>query len=192
VAVILRAAERRAVPWKNGGGLTREVAVHPPGADLDNFAWRVSIAEVLRGGPFSSFAGVDRHMAVISGSLALAIAGRDQLTLAADGPPATFPGDLPVSAEPLQAPVTDLNVMTRRGRWSARLTHCSAPPAGEMKLAADITLIVAISPLQLCAADVQWRLAALDAVRFGAGAQPVTVYATGAGAAFWLIEISPV
>src|SRR5215472_11228475 len=87
VGVILRAAERRAAPWKNGGGLTREVAVHPAGSDLGNFDWRVSIAEVLRGGPFSSFPGVDRHMAVISGRLALAIADRGTLTISAESPP---------------------------------------------------------------------------------------------------------
>ena len=76
MAVILRAAERRAVPWKNGGGLTREVAAHPPQSDLGNFDWRVSLAEVRRGGPFSSFPGIDRHMAVISGRLELSISGR--------------------------------------------------------------------------------------------------------------------
>jgi len=65
--VILRAADRVAVPWKNGGGFTREVAAYPPQSDLGNFDWRVSLAEVRRGGPFSSFAGIDRHMAVICG-----------------------------------------------------------------------------------------------------------------------------
>ncbi|MCZ0993430.1 HutD family protein [Streptomyces noursei] len=50
---ILRADGRAAVPWRNGGGLTREVAAHPPGAGWDAFAWRVSLAEVTRDGPYS-------------------------------------------------------------------------------------------------------------------------------------------
>ena len=27
-----------ATPWKNGGGTTRQLAIHPPEATLDNFA----------------------------------------------------------------------------------------------------------------------------------------------------------
>ena len=75
MALILRARERVAVPWKNGGGVTRTVAVHPPGSDLKTFDWRVSIAEVRSSGPFSVFSGVERHMAVLSGRLSLSIDG---------------------------------------------------------------------------------------------------------------------
>ena len=38
---------RVARPWKNGGGTTREVAVSPEGAGLDDFAWRISLAALL-------------------------------------------------------------------------------------------------------------------------------------------------
>ncbi len=187
--MILRAAGRHATPWKNGGGLTREVAVHPAGSDLGGFDWRVSIAEVRRRGPFSSFAGVDRHMAVISGRLQLAIAGREVLTLSADSPPVTFPGDLPVGAEPLQSAVIDLNVMTRRGRFVAQLTRCTLPAAAEVKLEADTTLIVALAPLTFTTRGAEGRLSALDAARFSASAQPVSVRAASDAAIFWLIGI---
>ena len=33
-------------PWKNGLGQTRELACWPPGAGLDDFEWRVSVATV--------------------------------------------------------------------------------------------------------------------------------------------------
>ena len=36
-----------ATPWKNGMGRTRELAVHPAGAGMDDFIWRVSVAEVI-------------------------------------------------------------------------------------------------------------------------------------------------
>ena len=52
---LLSAARRAAVPWKNGGGVTREVAAHPAGASLEDFDWRVSTAEVRAAGPFSGF-----------------------------------------------------------------------------------------------------------------------------------------
>ena len=187
--MILRAAERRAAPWKNGGGLTREVALDPPGSDLGRFDWRVSIAEVHRGGPFSSFPGVDRHMAVLSGRLALAMADRGTLTLVPENPPLTFAGDLAVTAEPLQSPVTDLNVMTRRGRYVARLSRYSLPASTQIRFEADTTLILALTELTLHAASIDARLSALDAARFAASAESLTVEGSGDAAGFWLIEI---
>ncbi|MBN3819399.1 HutD family protein, partial [Paraburkholderia sp. Se-20369] len=34
-ATMMRAADLVASPWKNGGGVTREIAAFPPGAALD-------------------------------------------------------------------------------------------------------------------------------------------------------------
>ena len=163
--------------------------MHPPGSDLDTFDWRVSLAEVRQGGAFSSFTGVDRHMAVISGRLEVSIAGRGPLSLSSDSPPLTFPGEVPVYAEPRAEPVTDLNVMTRRGRFLARLTRCSAAVATELGLEADTTVLLALAPLTLRAPSIEAKLAALDAARLSASAQTLTVYPAAAGAAFWLIDL---
>lgn len=46
----------RRMPWKNGGGITTEIAIAPPGATLDAFDWRISTARVEAAGPFSRFA----------------------------------------------------------------------------------------------------------------------------------------
>ena len=189
MAVILRAAQRVAVPWRNGGGLTREVAAHPPQSDLGNFDWRVSLAEVRRGGPFSSFPGIDRHMAVISGRLELSISGRGALSLTSDTAPLSFPGEVAVYAEPHAGPATDLNIMTRRGRFLARLTRRSVGAATQVRLEADTTLLLALAPLTLCAASIDANLSALDAARFRASAETLSVQSVAAGGAFWLIEI---
>jgi len=61
---LIRGADLVASPWKNGGGVTREVAAFPEGAALDAFVWRVSVADVAQAGPFSRFAGIDRTLAV--------------------------------------------------------------------------------------------------------------------------------
>jgi environmental stress-induced protein Ves len=187
--VILRAADRPAVAWKNGGGLTRELAVYPPQSDLGNFDWRVSLAEVRRGGPFSSFPGIDRHMAVISGRLELSISGRDVLSLSSDSAPLSFAGEVAVYAEPGPQPVTDLNVMTRRGRFLARLRRCSVAASVQVRLEADTTLLLALTQLTLRAASIDASLAALDAARFSASTQTLSVHSAAADAAFWLIEI---
>ena len=165
MVLILRARERFAVPWKNGGGVTREVAVHPPGSAPGDFGWRVSIAEVRAGGPFSSFPGVERQLAVLAGNLRLSIEGRRTLSLSADSPPVSFPGDVPADAEPLGAPVTDLNVMTRRGEFAARLSRTARCDAAQLALSADSTLIIALSPLMVRAAGEQQLLSTLDAAR---------------------------
>ena len=185
---VLRAAERTPVPWKNGGGLTREVAVHPPASDLGGFDWRVSIAEVHTPGPFSLFEGVDRHMAVLAGRLSLAIDGRPAVTLTPETEALAFPGDLPAVAAPLGAPVTDLNVMTRRSRCAARLTRSWAPqfvPGPR----ADTTVLIALADLTLRGAGAVLSLSALDALRIRR--VPGCAFAVHCGSApYYLIEIS--
>ena len=166
--------------------------MHPAGSNLGNFDWRVSLAEVRRGGAFSSFAGVDRHMAVISGRLGLSISGREPLSLASGSPPLTFPGEVAVYAEPGTEPVTDLNVMTRRGHFLARLRRCSAAECIELRLEADATLLLALTPLTLRAPSIEAKLATLDAARFSASTHPLTVHPVAAGAGFWLIDIRAV
>jgi hypothetical protein len=53
---LLLAEDYHLVPWKNGGGVTREVAAcYPQGGDGQDFLWRVSIATVAGNGPFSHF-----------------------------------------------------------------------------------------------------------------------------------------
>ncbi len=124
--LILRAADRAPAPWKNGGGATREIAIWPPGADLSGFDWRISMATVSASGPFSIFPGVDRRLAVLEGNLTLHIEGRGPRRLTARSAPVAFPGDVPAFAETPDKPVTDLNVMTRRGRVHARVERLRA------------------------------------------------------------------
>lgn len=107
------------MPWKNGGGVTRELAIAPAGAGLDDFDWRISCAQVASGGAFSPFSGVDRSLAVLDGAgLRLDFADAHPLSLDAECAPLAFRGEQPVSVELLGGAVGDFNVMTRRGRWS--------------------------------------------------------------------------
>ena len=118
---LLRAADRAPQTWKNGGGLTWPVAVSPEDANLDGFDWRLSLAVVEAGGPFSAFSGVDRLMLVLDGRLELAIAGNDRLLLDETGEAASFPGDAEVTARLPDGPAADLNLMVRRGRFTGVL-----------------------------------------------------------------------
>jgi len=115
---ILRAENYRRMPWKNGRGETAEIAVFPEGAALDDFGWRVSMATVDEGGPFSMFPGVDRTLCILEGQgLLLSVEGRIPMGLTCRSGPLSFPADVPTSAALVAGPITDLNVMTRRGRY---------------------------------------------------------------------------
>lgn len=116
-------AEIAAQPWKNGAGLTRELAVEPRGAGVDDFDWRISIAEVDRDAPFSAFAGIDRCITLLRGAgmrLASADGGVDH-RLAQPLTPFAFDGDIALDATLLGGACSDFNVMARRGRWRANV-----------------------------------------------------------------------
>jgi hypothetical protein len=124
---IIRASDCKTTPWKNGGGSTTEIAIAPGKASLENFDWRVSMALVASDGKFSDFSGVDRTLAVIKGSgLVLTIGNDAPVTLSSGINPVGFPGDTPTSAQLTAGEITDLNVMTRRGRFRHRLQHISS------------------------------------------------------------------
>jgi environmental stress-induced protein Ves len=115
---ILRAENYRRMKWKNGGGETAEIAVSPEGAGLDGFDWRVSMATIEASGPFSLFPGVDRTLSVFEGEgIVLDVDGQTPVTLTAASAPYSFRADAATNAELIAGPITDLNVMTRRGRW---------------------------------------------------------------------------
>ncbi len=146
---LLPAARRAAVPWKNGGGVTREVAAHPAGASLEDFDWRVSTAQVRAAGPFSVFAGIERTLCILEGRLALALQGQTDVVLVPDSAPFAFAGDVAVHADPGSAPVTDLNVMTRRGRFGAAVTRLGLSASVRRDCSATTTLLFALTPLRV-------------------------------------------
>lgn len=115
---LIPADAMRRMPWKNGGGITTEIAIAPSGATLDNFDWRISTAQVDAAGPFSRFAGIDRTLAVIAGGrLTMHRAEGETVTVAPGEAPVRFPGEVDIHAT-LDAPLSDFNVMTRRGTWA--------------------------------------------------------------------------
>jgi uncharacterized protein len=117
VAGIVRFADLTPVPWRNGGGVTREV-VSSGGSGLQGFDWRISIAEVSKAGPFSAFPGVDRIITVVEGEgMDLVIDGVEHVLGLYE--PLGFDGASRTECVRLTGPLRDLNVMTRNDRLSA-------------------------------------------------------------------------
>jgi environmental stress-induced protein Ves len=144
----LRAADRVAVPWKNGGGVTREVAIWPEGSGFDDFDWRISIAEVRDAGPFSKFENIDRTLMILEGRLSLVFCDR-VATLDPDSAPFGFGGEEACAGTPLGGAVMDLNVMVRRGRRTAQVRRVSdevaIPDIGESVVVAPSATTVHIA-----------------------------------------------
>jgi environmental stress-induced protein Ves len=133
----LRFDDYRVTPWKNGNGVTREIAsaAVSVGSALVGSAsvgsaligsgtppdWRISMATVTEDAPFSSFPGVVRTLGVVEGAgIELTVEGHSRLIGVGDEP-AVFAGDVPTSARPLDGPVLDLNLMVNPSRTMGRM-----------------------------------------------------------------------
>jgi environmental stress-induced protein Ves len=185
----LKAADRVAAPWRNGGGVTREVIARPVGADLATFDWRVSIADVASDGPFSAFPGIDRLMAVLSGSgIRLAVEGAAPVTVRPGDPPAAFPGDATTSGFLIDGPIRDLNVMTRRSAASARMRRLELINEQEIATAGAALLLWETGGGWIEGQGSRVDPAALDAV-FVERAGSLRIGAVS-GAALWFIDLS--
>ena len=98
--------------WRNGAGITREIAREP--AQGESFAWRLSLASLQVSGPFSSYTGYERCVALVDGrGFHLHVAGAAAKTLAARGDHALFAGAAEARCELLDGPCTDLSLMVR-------------------------------------------------------------------------------
>lgn len=117
----------RPQPWRNGGGVTRELLAWP---DPAGWQLRISVADVQSAGPFSRFAGIERWFAVLEGAgVALRLAGGEQrLTQASE--PFRFDGAAAVDCTLSAGPTRDLNLMAAPGRSRmvrVRGEHAFAP-----------------------------------------------------------------
>jgi len=129
---IIRRSSFKAVPWKNGGGVTHE-AIRVP-ATGDPFRWRVSVAEVAASGPFSDFSGYQRKMVLLKGSgVELRFADGAVRLLGSVGDLAEFDGALAVHCRLIEGACVDLNLIVanelpRVGAQVARLRDTLTVP----------------------------------------------------------------
>jgi environmental stress-induced protein Ves len=191
---ILQSSDYRRMPWKNGGGETTEIAVSPAGAGLDDFGWRVSMARVEGDGPFSAFPGVDRTLTILDGEgLRLAVAGRPAISLDAAAEPFTFPADQPTQSSLIGGPVTDLNVMTRRARFTHAVSRLTLDGAMDIRSHVEtIMLLCHRGRVRLAVDGRTAELGSLDCLTLD-GSQDAAIRAEAdSPAVLFLIEIGSV
>jgi uncharacterized protein len=110
---LIRARDYREQPWKNGGGLTREIAVAFSDDASKHVLWRISLATIERDGPFSEFRGYDRTIVALDDDpVELDI---DGTTIVLEpGHPHEFRGESQVACRLRAGATRDLNAMTSR------------------------------------------------------------------------------
>jgi environmental stress-induced protein Ves len=126
--IVLREADYATVPWKNGGGLTREILKVPP--DAAAFDWRLSLATIEQPGPFSAFDGYDRTLVLIRGAgVELDFGSEGRAVLRAPGQLAAFDGGWATSCTLIDGPSSDLNLIVSKARAEtrARLIRVATP-----------------------------------------------------------------
>ena len=152
-----RIAWREVAPraWKNGAGITRDLALSPPTADANaDFDWRISVAEIAHDAPFSAFPGVDRCILLLQGAgmVLRETSGAWQRRLDVPLQPLDFAGEAALDAHLIDGPSQDLNVMTRRGRGRA-----------DVNVARDAHAIAAADAGLLLCWGGSWHIDAIDA-----------------------------
>jgi uncharacterized protein len=121
---IIRFSDLQDTPWKNGGGITREIAAKRSGKEL---IWRLSIADVSVDGRFSKFEGLSRILTVIEGH-GMELIGPHASLHADYAVPLHFEGSLEINARLKHGPLRDFNLIYNPAFVKAMahvIKHCS-------------------------------------------------------------------
>ena len=103
-----------AQPWRNGGGVTRELLRWP---DADDWTLRLSVADIDREGPFSAFPGVRRWIVALTG-LGMELGDPFNFRIEPGMPPYRFQGEYAPMCTLIDGPTRDLNLMINDRRAS--------------------------------------------------------------------------
>jgi uncharacterized protein len=176
----LIAAKYRAVPWRNGGGVTAEIAIEPEGAAVDStFLWRLSLARIDKSGPFSAFEGYDRTIALVAGAgMVLNFGARGSARVDKWAPECDLIG----------GPTEDFNVMTDRARIRHRVEKLEASAAPRPLTAAPTLAVFAPSGGDLVVDGQTLRLGARDTA-IADGAESATLVSRGPALGIGLFTI---
>lgn len=142
--VLLAPAGYRRMAWRNGLGMTTEIARRE--GEHGTFLWRASIAEIGGSGPFSAFPGHDRLIAVVEGGgISLAVGGAPPVECLPMGPVFAFPGEASVDCHLRGGPVRAFNLMVDRAAMTGEVSVLPGGTRHRLETGAGTTLAHALS-----------------------------------------------
>lgn len=157
VFTLLDPAGYRRTPWKNGGGVTIDIAgayrSEGGAGEWDGMLWRFGRTRIEQPGPFSDLSGYDRILAVVEGrGLVLHPRFRAPIEVHAPFAPVHFPGEWAITSELTAGPVGVLNLMADRLLFKIDLAFPAAGSTAE--LSGAVCLVLA---LEEAAVDIDGR-----------------------------------
>lgn len=137
----LEPATYRRVPWKNGRGVTTDIA-------FTDDVWRFSRTPITEPGPFSDYAGFDRSLVLVAGSGLVLQTPAGEIDVRRPFRPVRFAGETPVITCLEAGPVEVVNLLGDRSRVAIDLcvldagrtrrlgdgTHIAYCPGGQATL----------------------------------------------------------
>lgn len=97
----------RSVPWKNGGGVTVDIA-------FEGDVWRFSRTPITEPGPFSDYPNVDRMLVLVAGSGLVLQAPAGDIDVRRPFQPVRFAGETPIVSRLEAGPVEVVNLLGDR------------------------------------------------------------------------------
>lgn len=129
---LLRPETYLRTPWKNGGGVTVDIAgLYRPGHEVGGWAgtvWRLGRTVISAPGPFSDLSGFDRLQAVIrGGGLVLRVEDGTSVDLRQPFRTVRYPGEWVITTELEDGAVEVLNLIGRRDAVALDLRFVEGP-----------------------------------------------------------------
>ena len=162
----------RRTPWKNGGGVTTDIADdYAPGAAPGSWSgmlWRFGRTNIVTPGPFSDLSGFDRILTVIGGrGLTLEVEGGAALDVREPYRPVRFRGEDRIVSRLEAGPVAVLNLLADRSAYAIDVAILSGGDARVLDSA--ISIVYALEDSAVAIGE-RYALAADEALRIdGAG-----------------------
>jgi environmental stress-induced protein Ves len=181
----LRREHYVAMPWRNGAGVTQEIACRP--ASGSDFVWRLSLAKVTTSGPFSNYSGYRRSVTLIDGAgFRLDFGDDDSILLDSVGTTALFSGGASTVCTLIDGPSSDLSLVVREPgaivsvtRHRSNASQMTPLRAGALSavfcLGGQIILTVADDPMGTGQEREDFELALHDTLLIGPDARALSV-----------------
>lgn len=108
----------RRTPWKNGGGVTLDIAdAYRPGVapgSWEGMIWRFGRTGIVAPGPFSDLTGYERLQAVVAGSGLVLETPDGEIDLRRPFAPVRYDGGTPITSRLENGPVEVVNLIADR------------------------------------------------------------------------------